>query len=168
MPRVVSMNMHSTLKVNSSLKAGLISLLIALPSPGYGLDCVQKKNVNAEIKIFAIPYKPEKGQYIFKIFTPTVHEGFRFQHMSLIRNMGKEDENISMKLSTNSHNNYQVTSVTGELKELERWVVSVSYYLEGVDPNKDKDFVCPMMGGFASLKNNKPFKEMSAAKRGAI
>ena len=37
--------------MNPSLRAGLIFLLLALPSLGYGLDCVQKKNVNAEIEI---------------------------------------------------------------------------------------------------------------------
>lgn len=154
--------------MNSKLRVSFIFILLALSNPGYTLDCVSEKSVNAAIDIYAIPYRPENGQYVFKIFTPNIHEGFKFTHLALIRNMGKEEENISMELKTSLHDDHQVASVNGELKELENWVVSVSYFLEGVDPTKDKNFVCPMLNGFVDLKNYKPLKEMSATRRGAI
>jgi len=154
--------------MNSKLRASFIFLLLVFSNPGYTLDCVPEKNANDVIEIYAIPNRPEIDQYIFKIFTPIIHEGFKFTHLSLTRNMGKAKENISMELKTSIHDDYQVASVNGELKEIESWVVSVSYFLEGVDPTKDQIIVCPLLGGFASLKNYKPLKEMSATKRGAI
>lgn len=100
-----------------------------------------------------------------KIFVPEKFDEFKLASTHLGRGSGTKKEGIFVEVKMKPINGFMVGTIFGDLAELERWIVMISYYLEDMKPPGSDDFECPTIFGQARVKHHKPYTEMDAAKR---